>query len=429
MAKFKLKGKISTTNMHLFDTEGCIKKFDTPEQIISFFYSVRLDFYEKRKAMLLANLQRERLKLSNKARFVEEVCTGVLVVSNRKRVDLLADLQDHGFDVFQNAKTNPVNEDDDEEEQVDNGKGYDYLLGMKIWTLTFEKVEALKAQLAERTAELDILEATEPTQLWLNDLDAVEAALDERDVELSALAADEQKALQKNRKIQAKANKNKAKGKGKAKKAMWEDESSSEESDQDSDSSMEVEVVKPKPRNKPAATKKAPPAKKTAAPAKKAVAAKPPPPAQDSDDEMDELDLGARLQKIEVTPSKLKAANQQKKRPSPKHDESEADESEEDDFLDEAEIVVAALTPAKKKTVKVTQPVKRGRNKPAAKSKGVAKAPPKKKQVDSDDEDLEFHSDGSSPVKKPIDRPARLGRGASKSYSFDDSEDSDSEFE
>jgi DNA topoisomerase-2 len=32
LKKFKLTTSISTSNMHLFDPEGVIKKYDTPEQ-------------------------------------------------------------------------------------------------------------------------------------------------------------------------------------------------------------------------------------------------------------------------------------------------------------------------------------------------------------------------------------------------------------
>jgi hypothetical protein len=35
--KFKLTSTISTSNMHLFDAEGKIKKYNTPEQSIPFF--------------------------------------------------------------------------------------------------------------------------------------------------------------------------------------------------------------------------------------------------------------------------------------------------------------------------------------------------------------------------------------------------------
>ncbi|XP_028109402.1 DNA topoisomerase 2-like isoform X2 [Camellia sinensis] len=49
LKKFKLTTTISTSNMHLFDLKGVIKKYETPEQILEEFFHVRLEFYEKRK--------------------------------------------------------------------------------------------------------------------------------------------------------------------------------------------------------------------------------------------------------------------------------------------------------------------------------------------------------------------------------------------
>ena len=48
----------------------------------------------------------------------------------------------------------------DEEEDIsesDLDKGYEYLLGMKIWSLTQEKVVELMAQRDEKKKELEIL--------------------------------------------------------------------------------------------------------------------------------------------------------------------------------------------------------------------------------------------------------------------------------
>ena len=39
--------------MMLFDAEGKIKRYETPEQILEEFYDLRLAFYHKRKAALL----------------------------------------------------------------------------------------------------------------------------------------------------------------------------------------------------------------------------------------------------------------------------------------------------------------------------------------------------------------------------------------
>ena len=72
--------------MHLSNQDGRIQKFDSPEAIMMNFYSKRLEFY----------VLREQKMLSNRARFIEAVCTGDIIVSNRKRTDILSDLKDAG---------------------------------------------------------------------------------------------------------------------------------------------------------------------------------------------------------------------------------------------------------------------------------------------------------------------------------------------
>lgn len=73
-----------------------------------------------------------------------------LVVSNRKKADIMTDLRKHKFRAFPKvtkAKAageteDVVNPDEDEEaaEDVPGATDYDYLLGMPIWSLTREKV-------------------------------------------------------------------------------------------------------------------------------------------------------------------------------------------------------------------------------------------------------------------------------------------------
>nr|GFB15484.1 DNA topoisomerase 2 isoform X2 [Tanacetum cinerariifolium] len=47
--KFKLTIKLSTSDMHLFDAKGVLKKYDTIEQILTEFFYLRLEFYAKRR--------------------------------------------------------------------------------------------------------------------------------------------------------------------------------------------------------------------------------------------------------------------------------------------------------------------------------------------------------------------------------------------
>ena len=161
--------------------------------------------------MLLHKMRREASILSNKARFVEDVCKGDLIVNNRKRADLLCDLQERGYDLHpkdEDANAPHEEEDSDEEGEAmeDNAtdaelaKGYEYLLGMKIWTLTREKMMELRRQRAEKTEEVETQEETAPETMWISDLDTIEELLDERDKELGI----ETCCIKKQKKVQSK---------------------------------------------------------------------------------------------------------------------------------------------------------------------------------------------------------------------------------
>jgi DNA topoisomerase II len=92
----------------------------------------------------LANeLQMAFEKLTNQGRFVQMIVDKDLVVSNRKKVDIVADLRRHKFRPFSktSAKTSQETEPAEEENEEEGAQtDFDYLLGMAIWSLTKEKV-------------------------------------------------------------------------------------------------------------------------------------------------------------------------------------------------------------------------------------------------------------------------------------------------
>ncbi|KAI5989769.1 DNA topoisomerase II [Pisolithus albus] len=173
---FKLTGKVNTGNMICFNFEGKIQKYDSPEEIIEEFYPKRLAYYQKRKDFLANELQTQFERLSNQARFVKMIVDKELVVSNRKKADIVADLRKLKFRPFpkvSKAKAageteEVVNQDEDAAEaeagEAAGSTDYDYLLGMAIWSLTKEKP-------AEKEAELLALLERTPKQLWNEDLD------------------------------------------------------------------------------------------------------------------------------------------------------------------------------------------------------------------------------------------------------------------
>ncbi|KAG7377911.1 DNA topoisomerase 2-beta [Phytophthora pseudosyringae] len=323
--KFKLESSLSTSNMHLFDAAGHIKKYDNPKQIMEEFYGIRLEFYDRRKKAMLQKLQDQIKLLSNKARFVLSVVEGKLVVNNRKKQELLEELIAEGYDQIapklkKKTDSDDSNESDDEETNVAGAsRGYDYLLSMKIWSLTKERVDKLRAELQEREQEYTILEGRTVQDLWLTDLDALEKMLVETETERERILAHTPK---------------KKNGKGRkpaAKKRKRKNKNASDDDDDDDDSDFEV-AGKKKPRKTPVKSK--PPVKR---PIKKEPAAsktngtkenktngvkpgsitsffkpkeEPPAAKEESEEEVEELSLAERLaRRFKVSPQKVAAAS------------------------------------------------------------------------------------------------------------------------
>ena len=204
MKVLKLETNMSTTNIHLFDTTGRVKKYESPEAIVDEFFIHRLDLYQQRKDRLLAVLRGELLVLEHKVRFIRMVVARELVVSHKKRPVLEAELETLGFRRFSKlaavdgsmaalkapdsspAASSALTAPGEGEEGDDGTDGaaattasFQYLLAMPILALTLEKVHALEAKHAEKTGEVVALESTTPHALWSKDLDELEVALTE----------------------------------------------------------------------------------------------------------------------------------------------------------------------------------------------------------------------------------------------------------
>jgi DNA topoisomerase-2 len=205
--KLDLRNALHTTNLIGFNDREALTKYATAEAVMKEFFVVRLDFYGKRKAYLVKEFNHAIERLMNMVRFVTEVIEGKLDVTKKKKPILLAELKAKGFKAFPpqqkknlskgatedaHAAQAEVNEEDpleglgqvqrqdtagDSAEVESAARDYDYLLGLRIWSLTFEMVERLQAQLAAARAELAKLLAKEPKALWIEDLDKLEGAL------------------------------------------------------------------------------------------------------------------------------------------------------------------------------------------------------------------------------------------------------------
>lgn len=232
--KFKLMSSIATTNMVLFDRHGKLKRYETANQVLIDFYFVRWDFYVKRKEALLATKRMTVETLVNIVRFIRGVC-GLdvaqaggerIVVTNRPRADIIAQLDRLKFLRIARRKRDPMEDEDDEEEsddgimaeekkgasikQKDPEKTFDYLMGMNLWSLTKEKAASTQTKLDTERAELNELEARTLFTMWRADLDDFLRALDARERLEDKINADADEKVRRDRATKAVGTKNKA---------------------------------------------------------------------------------------------------------------------------------------------------------------------------------------------------------------------------
>lgn len=350
--KFKLDTSISTTNMHMFDLGSQIKKYSDPMHLLKEFFNVRMQYYDHRKSHLLNKLGTEYDKLDNKVRFLIAVIRGEIVVSNRKKSELLLDIQRYGLRPFYEDSKNTQTENgaDDEEAVVDSKqsleKGYDYLLSLKLWNLTMEKVQELTAQRDGKRRDVDELNATTAEQLWLNDLARLEEALDSFDDSFEDAKQQELAAKKKARggkggsSAPARRTKKPAAAKKSKRAADSEDDDDDDDDDEDnSDPESEFEEEKKKKTVKaaPKKTTAAAPVKEKFAPIAKAAPVREPLKAKAVTEEFAGLSLFERLQAKNASsaPVALKAKPTAKavaaEKPKAKVSKKKAYDSEEED--------------------------------------------------------------------------------------------------
>ncbi|WVQ72377.1 hypothetical protein IAR50_001929 [Cryptococcus sp. DSM 104548] len=174
--RFKLTTTLSTGNMVCFDLNGKIKKYSSPEQILEEFYYKRLEFYGLRKQYLADELTKQLDKLANQVRFISMVVENTFVVSKKRKAQLAAELREKNFKPFPKkdkvkGTDDPVGQDDEDEEEEGMASDYDYLLGMRLWSLSEEDIEKLNRQRDLKEDELQELLKLSPQDIWNRDLD------------------------------------------------------------------------------------------------------------------------------------------------------------------------------------------------------------------------------------------------------------------
>uniref|UniRef100_A0A6C0EQF9 DNA topoisomerase (ATP-hydrolyzing) n=1 Tax=viral metagenome TaxID=1070528 RepID=A0A6C0EQF9_9ZZZZ len=149
----KLYTTNTTTNMHLFNAEDKLKKYENVEQIIDDYFDTRLDMYKIRKEYMIKALDKELVLLSNKAKYIKENLDGTIDLRKKKKEEVLNLLTEKGYNIM----------DEDTE--------YKYLIKMPMDSVTEENVEKLNKEYGDKSCELETIKNITVNKMWSNELD------------------------------------------------------------------------------------------------------------------------------------------------------------------------------------------------------------------------------------------------------------------
>ncbi|XP_075587816.1 DNA topoisomerase 2-alpha-like isoform X2 [Dermatophagoides farinae] len=194
--QFKLLTKMTNSKMFLFDQNGNIRHFDSVLDILREFFSVRFDYYVRRKKYYQAMFKAELLKLENQIRFIlndkkiimedfeDEEFVKILIERKYDSDPVKAWRKE--FNIDQNEPDTTSNnenkdvENDDKMPETEEEKKYDfhYIFDMSIQTMSRRNVHKLMKKRDAKKSELEDLKLSTPQMLWERDLDAFVEELD-----------------------------------------------------------------------------------------------------------------------------------------------------------------------------------------------------------------------------------------------------------
>ncbi|CAM9541923.1 unnamed protein product [Chrysoparadoxa australica] len=202
---FSLSQTISTSNMHAFDARGKMCKYNSADDILQHFYTVRLELYKRRRQLLEAEAAYQAEVLSNRAHFLKSVIGGTLDIvmqgklSKRQLEDKLLEC---GFATLSELKAaysaalprelgspnaattsslQPTEHAKDGDStgavtKVSSGD-FDYLLNAPLASFTVEKLSELTEECTKAKRKLKEVKSQSPKAMWLKDLGRLRDAL------------------------------------------------------------------------------------------------------------------------------------------------------------------------------------------------------------------------------------------------------------
>lgn len=175
-----LTSTIKASNMTVFDHKGRLTPVSGPDEIIYRFYVQRNKLYKKRYKYLTEFYEKKIRELNAKLMFIKGIIEENIKVFRVPKAQIVEQLENF----------------DPSFPKID--ESYDYLLNMKIYSFTEEKMKELEKELGNMKTLLDDHKSKTHKQLWLDDITNLENAIIEYETKKRA---EEQSDKKKKKKI------------------------------------------------------------------------------------------------------------------------------------------------------------------------------------------------------------------------------------
>ena len=158
--KFHLTSTWRTSNMVAFDTNMTIKKYECAGNLIEEFYTSRIRKYEERRVKEIEQLKQNAIEADAKARFLRGVLNDTIDLRRKSDSDIVTIMKKHDLPAISGQK------------ELENVDSYDYLLRLRIDRVKASAIVEAENAVMRAKEQLEALEKTTASELWLNDLDA-----------------------------------------------------------------------------------------------------------------------------------------------------------------------------------------------------------------------------------------------------------------
>lgn len=137
-------------NLTAFGPKNNLLKYDRVQDMMREYCDVRFYYYKKRKRYLLKSLNIDLLELKSRLRFIKAVL---------KNVEILKQSEESLFEYFESK------------EYYKKDDSYRYLTDIPIRNFTEDKRDLLKKKVETTEKEIEDIEKTSETEMWIRDLD------------------------------------------------------------------------------------------------------------------------------------------------------------------------------------------------------------------------------------------------------------------